>query len=105
MSLVFVSAVGDRLAGVVAQQPPIWGRTPLPRVVLKVDHERRGHRLPPLGVALLPQQDQALVRVQVGRAQGERPATPAGGLRVQPQQQGVQRRVVAGRGGDLVDLR
>src|ERR1035441_8374143 len=44
--------------------------------------------------ALLPQQDQALVRIQVPRAQRQRAAAAAGGLTVQPEQQGVQLRVI-----------
>ena len=54
---------------------------------------------------LFPQQDQALVRVQVGRAQGQRAAAAAGRLGMQPQQQRIQLWVITrGRGG-LVDLR
>jgi hypothetical protein len=59
---------------------------------------------PPLGATLLPQPDQALLHVQVDTPQGQSPATPARSLGVQPQQEGVQRRVVAGRSGYLVDL-
>jgi hypothetical protein len=50
----------------------------------------------------LSQPDQALVRVQVSRSQGERVAAPAGGLGVQPQQQAVQGRVATSGGRDLV---
>jgi hypothetical protein len=60
--------------------------------------------LPPGGVALLPQQDQALVAVEVRRPQRERAAAPARRLDVQ-QQQRVQVRVVAGAGCHPVDLR
>jgi hypothetical protein len=53
---------------------------------------------------LLPQEDQALGRIEVNRAKGEGAAAAAGGARAQPQQQRVQRRIVAGAGRDLVDL-
>jgi hypothetical protein len=61
--------------------------------------------VPAHSLALLPQQDQALIRIRIPRAQRQRAATAAGGLGMQPQQQRVQIRVVARVGGDLVDLR
>ena len=78
---------------------------PLPAVLDEPGHQGGRDRLPADRLALLPQQDQALVRVEILRTQRERAAAAAGGLRVQPQQQRVQLRVIArGRGG-LVDLR
>jgi hypothetical protein len=53
------------------------GGLPLPSVVLKVADQRRRHRLPPKRAALLPQQDQALLGVQIHRPQRQR-RTPAG---------------------------
>jgi hypothetical protein len=60
--------------------------------------------LPAHGFALLPQPDEALIGVQIGRAQGEGAAAPARGLGVQAQEQRVEGRVVAGADGYLVDL-
>ena len=60
--------------------------------------------MPALGVALLPEQDQALVDVQVLQAQGEGSAAAAGGFGVHAQEQGVEGGVVAGGGGGVVDL-
>jgi hypothetical protein len=73
-------------------------------VLYQCGHQGGGDRLPADRLALFAEQDQALVRVQVGRAQRERTAAPAGGLGVQPQDQRVQFGVIAGGGGDLVDL-
>jgi hypothetical protein len=50
---------------------------PLLGVALQVPHGCWRHRLPPHRLTLLPQQDQALVRVQVDRAQGQRPTPTA----------------------------
>ena len=58
----------------------------------------------PDGLAFLAEQDQALVRLQVGRAEREGSAASAGGFGVQPQEQGVEFRVVACGGGDVVDF-
>lgn len=73
-------------------------------VALQVVHEGGRDRLPAHGLALLAQEDQALVRVQILRAHGEGTAAAACGLGVQAQQQRVQGGVVARGGGDMVDL-
>ena len=65
-------------------------------------HQGRGDRLPADCLALLPQPDQALVRIQIIRPQGQRAGTPARGLGVQPQQEGVQLRVVTCGRGDFI---
>jgi hypothetical protein len=70
-----------------------------------VRHQRGRDRLPPHGLALLAQPDQALLRIEIGRPQCEGSAAPTSGLGVQAQEQGVEGWVVAGGRGDLVDLR
>ena len=89
----------------VAQQPPVRRGVPFLGVPDQRGHQGGGDRLPADRLALFPQQDQALIAVQVGRAQRERAAAAAGGLGVQPQDQRVEFGVVARGGGDLVDLR
>ena len=99
-----VAPVGDRPAVPVAHQPAVrWG-VALLGVADECGHQGRGYRLPPDRLALFPEQDQALVAVQVGRAQGEGAAAAAGGLGVQPQDHRVELGIVSGGGGDLVDL-
>jgi hypothetical protein len=73
-------------------------------VLDEAGHQGWGDRLPADRLALLPQQDQALLRVQIPRPQRQRATAPAGRLGVEPQQQGVQLRIVARSRGDLVDL-
>jgi hypothetical protein len=68
-------------------------------------HQGGRDRLPADRLALFPQQDQALVWVEIVRAQRQCAAAAAGGIGVQPQQQRVQLRVVPGGRGGLVDLR
>jgi hypothetical protein len=50
------------------------------------------------------QPDQALLGIQIARQQGQGAAAAAGGLHVQPQEQRVERWVVAGGCGDLGEL-
>jgi hypothetical protein len=57
--------VGDRLPGVLAQQPVFGRGVSFLGMLLEVNHQRRGHRLPPLCPALFAQQDAALDRVEV----------------------------------------
>ena len=93
---VVVAAVGDRLPVAVAQQLPARRGVPFLGVLDEAGHQGGGDRLPADRLALLPQQDQALVRVQVLRAQRQRAAAAAGGLGVQPQQQRVELGIIAG---------
>ena len=79
----------------VAKQLPAGRGVPLLAVLDQAGHQGGGDRLPADPLALLAQQDQALVRIEVLRAQRERPAAAAGGLGVQPQQQRVQLRVAS----------
>jgi hypothetical protein len=101
---VVIPPAGDRLTAGVAEQLPVLRGVTLLAVLDQAGHQGGGDRLPAHRLTLLRQQDQALVRVQVGRAQGQRAAAAARGLGVQPQQQRVQVRVVARGSGDLVDL-
>ena len=71
----------------------------------EVAHQGWRDGLPPHSFALLRQPHEALLDIEVAPAQGERAAATAGGLDVQPEQETVQVRVVAGGGGDLHDLR
>src|ERR1700722_8468433 len=64
----------------VAQQPPVGRGVAFLRVPCQRGHECRGHWLPADRLALFPEQDQALLAVEVGRAQGERAAAAAGSL-------------------------
>jgi hypothetical protein len=75
-----------------------------PRVLEEGGHQGGGDGLPADGLAFLAQQDQALLGVEVGRAQRQRAAAAAGGLGVQAQQQRVQLRVIAGGRRRVVDL-
>jgi hypothetical protein len=86
---VVVPAGPDRPPVGVPQQLPAGRGMALLTVPHEAGHQGGGDRLPAHRLALLPQQDQALVRVQIGRAQGQRAATAARGLGVQPQQQRV----------------
>jgi hypothetical protein len=61
--------------------------------------------LPARSAALLPQVDQALVRVEIPQAQGERATSTAGRFGMQPKQQRVQARIVTRAGRDFIDLR
>jgi hypothetical protein len=100
-----VAPVGERLAIAVAQQLPVPRGVPFLAVPDQRGHQSGGDRLPAERLALFPEQDQALLRVQVQRAQREGAASPAGGLGVQPQDQRVELMVIARGRGDLVDLR
>ena len=66
----------------------------------EVAHQRRRYGLPAYCLAFLAQPDQALLRVQVVRRERQGAAAAACGFHVQPQQERVQGRVVAGRGRD-----
>src|SRR5436305_12522966 len=93
-----VAAVGDRLTAAVPEQRPSAAPVAVSAFVPvreQMPHQRRGDRLPPLRTALLPQLDQALVRVEVDRAAVERTATPAGRLGVKPPQNRLQRWVIS----------
>jgi hypothetical protein len=74
-------------------------------VLLEMTHQSGGDRLPAHGLAFLPEQDQALVRIQVRRQQSERAAAAAGRLGMQPENQTVRSRVVAGSRGNVVEVR
>ena len=67
---------------------------PFPGVPEQGRHESGRDRLPPDGLAFFAQQDQALLGIEVLRAQRQRAAPAAGGLGVQAQQQRVQLRVI-----------
>jgi hypothetical protein len=69
--------MGDRPPVGVPQQLPVRRGMPLLAVLDQAAHQGGRDRLPADRLALFPQQDQALVRVQVPRAQGERAAAPA----------------------------
>lgn len=65
---VVVAAVGDWLAVAVAQQwCGRWCGALLP-MLEQVPHEGGRDRLPAHGVALLVEEDEALIRVEVGRS-------------------------------------
>jgi hypothetical protein len=83
---VVIAAVGDRPPVRVSHQLPVLRGVPLLAVLGQAGHQGWGDRLPADRLAFLPEQDQALVRVQVPRPQGQRAAAPAGGLSVQSQQ-------------------
>src|SRR5271157_2461556 len=67
----------------------------------EVAHQCRRYGLPAYCLAFLAQPDQALLRVQVVRGEREGAAAAACGFHVQPQQERVQGRVVAGGGREL----
>ena len=92
---VVVAAVGDAAAVAVAQQLPVRRRAAFPGVPEQGGHEGGRDRLPPDGLAFLAQQDQALLGIEVLRAQRQRAAPAAGGLGVQAEQQRVQLRAAA----------
>jgi hypothetical protein len=75
---------------------------PLLAVLHQARHQGRRDRLPADRLIRFPQPDQALVRVQIVRAQREGAAAAAGGLGVQPQQQRVQLGIIARGGGHLI---
>ena len=99
---VVIAAGGDRPSVGVAEQLPSGG-APLLGVLVQVGHQRRGHRLPTHGPALLAESNEALIGVEVDRPQGERRA-PARSLGVQAQQQCAESRVVAAGRCNVVDL-
>lgn len=101
---VVVASAGDRRTTGVAQQRAVLDGAAVLGVVVQVGHQGGGDRLPAHGLALLPQEDQTLVRVEIARAQRQGAAATAGGFGVQPQQERVQGGVVAGGRGDVVDL-
>ena len=57
----------------VPQQLPVRRGMPLPAVLDQPGHKGRGDRLPADRLALLPQQDQALVGVQIRRRSASAP--------------------------------
>ncbi len=67
---VVIAAGGDRLPARVAQQLPVRRGVAFLAVLHEAGHQGGGDRLPAHRLALLPQQDQALVSVEIGRAQG-----------------------------------
>src|SRR5450755_861092 len=75
-----------------------------PRVEAGVKYVQGNFWLPPDGLAFLAQQDQALLGIEVLRAQRQRAAPAAGGLGVQAQQQRVQLRVITRGRRRVVDL-
>jgi len=102
---VVIPPGGDRPPVGVPQQLPVRLGVPLAAVLDQAGHQRGGDRLPADRLAFFPQPDQALVRVQVPRPQGQRAATAARGFGMQAEDQRVQLRIVARRRGDVVDLR
>ncbi len=104
VSQVVVAAVGDAAAVAVAQQLPVRWRVAFPGVPEQGGHEGGRDWLPPDGLAFLAQQDQALLAIEVLRAQRQRAAAAAGGLGVQAQQQRVQLRVITCGRRRVVDL-
>ena len=101
---VVIAAGRDRPPVGVPQQLPVRRGVPVLAVLRQAAHQGGGDRLPADRLALLPQQHQALVRVQIGRPQGQGPAAAAGCLGMQPQQQRVQLWIITRGRGDLVDL-
>jgi hypothetical protein len=91
---VVIAPVGDRPSAGVPQQLRAGRGVALFGVLAQAGHQGGRDRLPAECPALFPQQDQALLRVEVLRAQGQSTATPAGSFSVQPQQQRVQLRVI-----------
>ena len=63
-----IPAGGDRAAVRVPQQLPLGRGVPLPGVLDQAAHQSGGDRLPADSLALFPQPDQVLIRVQVLRA-------------------------------------
>jgi hypothetical protein len=92
---IVIAAPGDGLTVGVSQQLAVSGCVALLGVVQQMCHEGGGDRLPAHGFALFPQEDQALIRVEILRTQCEGAAAAARGLGVQPQQQGVEDDVIA----------
>ena len=71
--------------------------------------QERGHEggvdwLPPDGLAFLAQQDQALLGIEILRAQRQRAAPAARRLSMEPEQQRVQLRVITRGRRRVVDL-
>ena len=91
-------------AGAVAQQLPLRWRVAFPGVPEQGGHQGRRDWLPADGLALLAQEDQALLGIEILRAQRQRTAPAAGSLGVQAQQQRVQLRVIARGRRRVVDL-
>jgi hypothetical protein len=89
---VVVAAVGDAAAVAVAQQLPVRWRAAFPGVPEQGGHQGGRDWLPPDGLAFLAQQDQALLGIEILRAQRQCAAAAASGLGVQAQQQRVQLR-------------
>ena len=69
----------------VAQQLLAGRGVPLAGVPGQAGHQGVRNRLPADCLALLPQQDQALVSVEILRTQRERAASAASGFCMQPQ--------------------
>jgi hypothetical protein len=67
---VVIAAVGDRPPAGVPQQLPVRRGMSILAVLDQTAHQGGGDRLPADRLALLPQQDQALVRIQIPRTQG-----------------------------------
>jgi hypothetical protein len=95
--------MGNRAAVRVAQQLPVGRGVPLLAVLEGAGRQSGGDRLPADRLALLPQQDQALLRIQILRAAGP-VRRRGGGLGMQAEYQRVQLRVIARGRSDLVDL-
>src|ERR1035441_3034678 len=75
-----IAAAGDRCPAGVAQQLAAGRGAPLPGVLDQSAHQGAGDRLPTDRLAFLPTSEEALVRVQVLRADRERPGAAAGSL-------------------------
>jgi hypothetical protein len=69
-----------------------------------VRHERGADGVPAEGFTFFAESDQTLVGVEVAGLEGERAAASARGFGVHAQNQSVQRGIVAGGRGYLVDL-
>ena len=74
---VVIPPGGDRLPAGVPKQLPARRRMPLAAVLDEPAHQGGGDRLTAHRLALLPQQDQALIRIQIIRAQRRRATAPA----------------------------
>ena len=99
-----IAAGGDRPPVPVAEQLPARRGVPPLAVLGEPGHQGGRDRLPADGLPFLAQPDQALAGVEVIGPQRERPAAPAGGLGVQPQQQRIQLWIIAAVCGGLADL-
>src|SRR6266536_1579346 len=102
---VVIAAIGDGFAvGVAQQRTGGVGGAAVFGVAEQMIHQGGGDRLPAHRFPLLPQTDEVPGGVEVLGAQVQGTAAAAGGLGVQPQQQGVEFGVVAGGARDGVDL-